>query len=160
MVNDGEESKRFQQLTLDCVSEESSPDESGSMRVHRPVWCSSSKYSCLSFWCMLSHNWFVAWKRKPGMIHHNIHYTTELNTFLQKLEKRIDAVQQDTKKRLAERKRRIESSPLHSVSPPASARWTVDKEWLKGNHSTTSILINSSIMYHSTVFTLNKAPLQ
>ena len=94
------------------------------------------------------------------MIHHNIHYTTELNTFLQKLEKRIDAVQQDTKKRLAERKRGIESSPLHSVPPPASARWTVDKEWLKGNHSTTSILINSSIMYHSTVFTLNKAPLQ
>ena len=72
MVNDGEESKRFRQLTLDCVSEESSPDEYGSMRVHRPVWCSSSKYSCLSFWCMLSHNWFVAWKRKPGMIHHNI----------------------------------------------------------------------------------------
>ena len=32
---------------------------------------------------------------------------------------------------------------LHSQ--PASARWTVDKEWLKGNHSTTSILVNSSI---------------
>ena len=38
MVNDGKESKRFRQLTLDCMSEELSPDESGSMRVHRPVW--------------------------------------------------------------------------------------------------------------------------
>jgi len=139
MVHDGEEDKRFRQLSLDYMSEESSPDESGSMRVHRPVWCSDSKYSVYPFHITDLH----IGSKEHGLISH---YTPELNKFLQELEKRFEGVQQDTKKHVAERKRRIDATPLNSVPPPASARWTVDKEWLKGNHSTTSILIKPPLI--------------
>ena len=43
-----EEARRYEQLTLDCMSEESTESESDDMMVHRPVWRSRSKhcYSC------------------------------------------------------------------------------------------------------------------
>jgi len=60
----------------------------------------------------------------------------ELSSFLQELEKRFDSAQRGIRKRVVGKEERIESVPLNSVPPPASTRWTVDKEWHKGHHST------------------------
>jgi len=77
--------------------------------------------------------------REPGIISHmyiQYHYITELSSILQELEKMFDSAQWDTRKRVVEKEERIESAPLNSVPPAASTKWTVDKEWLKGHHST------------------------
>ena len=73
MVNDGEESKRFRHLNLDCMSEESSPDESGSTRVHHPV-CGALVVSIHVYPFGACSRITDLWhgSRKPGMIHHDI----------------------------------------------------------------------------------------
>lgn len=43
MIHAGEETKKFKTLTLDFMSEESDPDDDGSMAVHQPQWRSNSK---------------------------------------------------------------------------------------------------------------------
>ena len=42
MVHPGEEEEKFKQLSLDFMSEESDPDDVGSMAVHQPQWRSNS----------------------------------------------------------------------------------------------------------------------
>lgn len=43
MIHAGEEAEKFKTLTLDFMSEESDPDDDGSMAVHQPQWRSNSK---------------------------------------------------------------------------------------------------------------------
>ena len=43
MHDDSEEARRYEQLTLDFMSEESSGSDSEDMMVHRPVWRSRSE---------------------------------------------------------------------------------------------------------------------
>ena len=44
MTHNGEEREKFEKLSLDYMSEESSSDEEGSMTVHKPIWRSNSKF--------------------------------------------------------------------------------------------------------------------
>lgn len=39
-----EEARRYDQLTIDCMSDESSESENEDMTVHRPVWRSRSEH--------------------------------------------------------------------------------------------------------------------
>ena len=44
MTYDGEERAKFGALSLDYMSEESSPDEEDNMKVHKPSWRSNSTW--------------------------------------------------------------------------------------------------------------------
>ena len=44
VVHAGEETLHWKQISLKLTSEESSDEESGAITVHRPAWCSSSKF--------------------------------------------------------------------------------------------------------------------
>ena len=46
MVLPGEEQEKFKLLTLEFMSEESDPDDTGTMAVHQPLWRSKSNSQC------------------------------------------------------------------------------------------------------------------
>ena len=49
MVHLGEEQEKFKLLTLEFMSEESDPDDTGTMAVHQPQWRSKSNSQYVYF---------------------------------------------------------------------------------------------------------------
>ena len=56
-----------------------------------------------------------------------------LNGFLQELDKKIVAQQNDTKKHIPERRERELGDDVSSYPPSTAPKWTIDKDWLKGD---------------------------
>lgn len=115
MAHVGEEEDKFKLLTLEFMSEESDPDDSGAMSVHQPQW--RSKSNCRG-------SLFLAW--------FYTNFTSELTDFLKHLDGRANAANKDSKKFTAERKGRVIAAPLKSLPPTGAPSWTVSKDWMKG----------------------------
>lgn len=65
------------------------------------------------------------------------------------LDKRATEALKEAKKHVPERKDRIEGSPLDSLPPMDAPKWTIDKDWIKGDlipllHTVTLLLQSAS----------------
>lgn len=60
---------------------------------------------------------------------------TELSKFLETLDQRAEDCMKENKKHVCERKKRMVCSPTKSSPPIDAPKWTVSKEWLKGNNT-------------------------
>ena len=115
MVNCGEERSKFSELSLDYMSEESSSDED--FIVHPPAWRSNGNYFCSFITKFLS--FFLC------------HFKV-LTKFLRELDKRVDdkhnAGDAKQKRKIPDRKPRIQGSPLSSCPPALPPKWTISKD--------------------------------
>lgn len=57
----------------------------------------------------------------------------ELIKFLEELDRRADEARKEMKKHVPERKERVLGTKLDSFPPSDAPKWTIDKNWLKGN---------------------------
>ena len=70
---------------------------------------------CVSFFVTLSHLIIV-----------------ELIKFLEELDRRADEARKEMKKHVPERKERIVGTIQDSLPPNNAPKWTIDRNWLKG----------------------------
>ena len=118
MVRFGEEQEEFKLLTLEFMSEESDPDDTGTMAVHQLLWCSKSNSQCGCL-CMFLYTLcsFVF---------------TELTNFLQHLDGRTNAAIKESKNYAANGKVRVIGNALESLPPAGAPSWKINRDWTKG----------------------------
>ena len=70
---------------------------------------------------------------------------------MKKLDKRATEALKEIKKHVPERKERIEWSSLNSLPPMDAPKWTVDRDWLKGDYINPTLLALSHGSHSKTV---------